>query len=129
MQTFLRAQPEHESYGSTFGTPTTRSTVACGATTTAAAVPELAHLAPLFHALHAPMARLQLSTGRGLFDGVADRAGDSEEGVRQGGGSAESSVCAGRVRVGRFCVGIGQSAAPPAATSTTSTRVALLYTF
>jgi hypothetical protein len=45
---------------------------------------------------HAPMARLQLSTGRGLFDGVADRAGDSEEGVRQG--SAESSAV--------FCVGI-----------------------
>ena len=62
----------------------------CAALRRLAAVPELAHLAPLFHVLHAPVARLQLSTGRSLFDGVAGRESDSEEGMRQG--SAESSI-------------------------------------
>ena len=68
----------------------------CAALRRLAAVPELAHLAPLFHVLHAPVARLQLSTGRSLFDGVAGRESDSEEGMRQG--SAESSAV--------FCMGI-----------------------
>ena len=54
----------------------------CAALRRLAAVPELAHLAPLFHVLHAPVARLQLSTGRSLFDGVAGRESDSEEGMR-----------------------------------------------
>ena len=98
----------------------------CAALRRLAAVPELAHLAPLFHVLHAPVARLQLSTGRSLFDGVAGRESDSEEGMRQG--SAESSAV--------FCVGITPSwrrstgswqwlAAPLAATLTTCTRAAL----
>ena len=95
VRAFLRAQPEHVVVRLDLRNAYNEID-RCVALRRLAAVPELAHLAPLFHALHAPMARLQLSSGRGLFDDVAGRAGDSEEGVRQG--SAESSAV--------FCVGI-----------------------
>mgnify|MGYP006965231134 FL=1 len=89
VRAFLRAQPEHVVVRLDLRNAYNEID-RCVALRRLAAVPELAHLAPLFHALHAPMARLQLSSGRGLFDGVAGRAGGSEEGVRQG--SAESSA-------------------------------------
>ena len=95
VRAYLRAQPEHVVVRLDLRNAYNEID-RCVALRRLAAVPELAHLAPLFHALHAPMARLQLSTGRSLFDGVAGREGDSEEGVRQG--SAESSAV--------FCVGI-----------------------
>ena len=61
-----------------------------------AAVPELAYLAPFFHAMHAGASRLQLDDGSALFEGVEGRVGDSSTGVRQG--SAESAPV--------FCVAI-----------------------
>ena len=80
----------------------------CAALWRLAGVPELAHLAPLFHVLHAPMARLQLSTGRSLFDSVAGREGDSEEGVRQGVGRVFRGILRGhRPRAGGARQGAG----------------------
>ena len=57
-----------------------------------ASVPELAYLAPAFHALHAPAAQLVLPNGERLFGG--DR-GDSAEGVRQGSAEASAAFCVG----------------------------------
>ena len=60
-----------------------------------AAVPELAHLAPLFHALHAPAAPLRLSSTRALFEAGERQSGDSETGVRQGSAEASATFCVG----------------------------------
>ena len=57
-----------------------------------ASVPEAAHLAPAFHALHAPAAHLVLPNGEQLFGGDG---GDSREGVRQGSAEASAAFCIG----------------------------------